>query len=833
MRPIPDFYKEKVAEILALPIVYTHGTYLAGNPIASIPGSYLTGNPIAVEALKLSIEEQTNYLFAVLERCVDEKPQNYQVENLLASFLGTILTQPLPLNEDDFASIVQMLANAKLGSYSHSLANQLCDHQLAQFHLRVPLNDFWRQHVSKLRQILSHGYSPNYGDFEWSPLARMQKLAELLDRQVEGIGERGDAWIDAASTDLNAVNATQRELWLEIFGHARNAKEGKPKAKWLKRADELTARVGLDEFAAHLQKWLPLFGKDDGWWFADREESNDAPFKGLVWMASLVQSPAIVRPLGAALRGSVKARGRAGVRSQKVCNAILWALSTRDEVEAVAAIAGAKRVVKHGAILKTIEKSLNEIATRLHVSPDDLEELSTPDFGLQNGTLTHDIDDTHLEINFVAGKAAWKWTNPQGKIFKSVPSRVGREFPNELKDMRIAAAEIEKLLITIKDRLDLALRDEKVWPVADWRERYLLHPLASLVANRVIWEWKDDNTDWSAFIPQLDSPSIPDSAHIRLWHPIFHSVEEVLRWRQRLEDNALQQPWKQAHREVYRLTDAERATGTYSNRFAAHILKQHQFNALCTARGWKNQLRLMVDDSYTPAFKLWPRYGLRAEFWIEGVGENYGEDTNETGTYWRLSTDQVRFYQQDAPENHAHAGGGGYSVGYRQEPTAALNLEAIPALVFSETMRDIDLFVGVSSVGNDESWRDGGPQGHFRDYWHRFGFGDLEESAKSRADVLSRLLPRLKIRDRAHIEGRFLHVKGQLRAYKIHLGSGNILMEPNDQYLCIVPKSGHDSDLLLPFEGDRTLALIISKALLLAEDDKIKDATILSQIHRS
>ncbi len=29
------------------------------------------------------------------------------------------------------------------------------------------------------------------------------------------------------------------------------------------------------------------------------------------------------------------------------------------------------------------------------------------------------------------------------------------------------------------------------------------------------------------------------------------------------------------------LTDAERATRTDSNRFAAHILKQHQFNSLC------------------------------------------------------------------------------------------------------------------------------------------------------------------------------------------------------------------------------------------------------------
>ena len=78
-------------------------------------------------------------------------------------------------------------------------------------------------------------------------------------------------------------------------------------------------------------------------------------------------------------------------------------------------------------------------------------------------------------------------------------------------------------------------------------------------------------------------------------------------------------------------------------------------------------------------------------------------------------------------------------------------------------------------------------------------------------------------------------VRGQKRTYKIHLGSGNILMEPNDEYLCIVPDSrsrATQDDLFLPFEGDSTLSIIISKALLLADDTKIKDPTITRQIDR-
>lgn len=54
-------------------------------------------------------------------------------------------------------------------------------------------------------------------------------------------------------------------------------------------------------------------------------------------------------------------------------------------------------------------------------------------------------------------------------------------------------------------------------------------------------------------------------------------------------------------------------------------------------------------------------------------------------------------------------------------------------------------------------------------------------------------------------------------------------MEPNDQYLCIVPGRPAESSsdrLFIPFEGDKGLSIVLSKAFLLAEDDKITDSTI-------
>jgi hypothetical protein len=158
-------------------------------------------------------------------------------------------------------------------------------------------------------------------------------------------------------------------------------------------------------------------------------------------------------------------------------------------------------------------------------------------------------------------------------------------------------------------------------------------------------------------------------------------------------------------------------------------------------------------------------------------------------------------------------------------------LAEVPSRVFSELMRDVDLFVGVSSIAADPEWVDQGDR-HLR-YWREYSFGELSASAQTRREVLRELISQLKIADRLELDDRYLRVRGDLREYKIHLGSANILMEPNDEYLCIVPERGKRvRNVFLPFEDDMRLSVILSKAFLLAEDKKITDRTILEQIRR-
>jgi hypothetical protein len=206
-----------------------------------------------------------------------------------------------------------------------------------------------------------------------------------------------------------------------------------------------------------------------------------------------------------------------------------------------------------------------------------------------------------------------------------------------------------------------------------------------------------------------------------------------------------------------------------------------------------------------------PGADLIVEFAVDPVwrGQDDGSDMSETGMALYMATDAVRFLRHSNRE--------------------AIALVDVPDLTFSEVMRDVDLFVGVASVGADPTWYDRGPEGHRR-YWRDYSFGELSASGQVRRAILERLLPRLAIAPRCAFDDRFLVVRGDLRTYRIHLGSGNIQMEPNNQYLCIVPARGTASPVFLPFEGDHGLAVILSKALLLANDRAITDPTITRQI---
>src|SRR6185369_4077576 len=177
------------------------------------------------------------------------------------------------------------------------------------------------------------------------------------------------------------------------------------------------------------------------------------------------------------------------------------------------------------------------------------------------------------------------------------------------------------LLSAQSARLDQLYVTAAHWDLATWRERYLDHPLVGVLARRLIWRFLEGGESRLGIAPEgrlvdvRDEPldNLPPGTRVSLWHPLESVPAEVLAWRLWLEGHEVRQPFKQAHREIYLLTEAERATGTYSNRFAGHVLRQHAFAALCVQRGWSYRLQGQWDSWNLPCRSL-SEHDLKVEF---------------------------------------------------------------------------------------------------------------------------------------------------------------------------------------------------------------------------
>lgn len=777
------------------------------------------------------------FLRAVFQRSAwidgGDFPQRWQYARLLKAVLGELARQKPLLSREEMLGLLDEFRSwmEQKPSGADWLTDTFSSTMLKLIERGAenePLDNEVRERLDTLRQSV--------GNFHRYNQATAQRLT---DRILLILGEEidfkdNDPWRVFLKSRMGEMSAVARKRFESILLHAHGASQSKPPNKWLKEADGLIEEFGRDEFREILIGCAGEIPKTDPertrptqnfWvvWHAEALSETDVDYlKGLVWMCSLVESDKLAAELGDAAISCFRKLPDYGPRNTKVGNACIVALSLMTGDAAAGQLVRLKQKVKYRSALRIIDARLSEVADRRELAVDELEEQALPTFGLDaNGKLEQALGD-HTAIVEIAGTrdVALRWTTAKGKLQTSVPKAVKENHAGELKELRKTVKDVRNILSAQRDRLESLFLSNRAMPYEDFVRNYLDHPLLSEMCRRLIWWFEREGRGEAAIrrdgaLRTVDDKPLnvePKDTTVRLWSPIGVEPERVLEWRNYLTDHGISQPFKQAHREVYLITDAELETETYSNRFASHIIRQHQFAALCRQRGWKYQLQGDWDGANTPTKEI-AGWNLRAEFWVDYIYEQGESNAMGIGLY--LTTDQVRFYD-----------------GEEREP---MNLTDVPAPVFSEVMRDVDLFVGVCTIGNDPTWQDRGDDPPCHGYWQNYSFGELSASAETRKQILEGLVPRLKIADRCSFDKRSLVVRGDRGTYRIHLGSGNVMMEPGNRYLCIVTdrssvgakKAGK---VWLPFEGDTILSIILSKAFLLAEDTKITDRTILSQI---
>lgn len=749
---------------------------------------------LAARARDLSREQQAELV--VKAACRGAKHETAYVT--LQPLMSSVLRRNLEFSE---AQVLEILASLEKWQFGGPLLPVLT---------AVGRRPMTADIAKALRRLRSHSWLQSGYAQAGELNDRLDQLLGLKEEEDEGFRPFG-SWSKRVEESLHS-NAKAQAI-RNLLQSGKDIRGANATKKWRTAAADIVEQIGPQEFRALALGWLAL-GPDpepDGLPVV----SEEADFqRGLLWALTNYSDREICSAVAAFAEQCLKKIPNFGPVSEKAGNACINVLANMSGDESLGQLARLGIRIKYQTAQRLINRALQEAAERAGLSREELEEITVPDFGLDPAGKVRENIGTY-EAEFSTSEPTVQYRNPDGKTVKSLPPTVREEYADAIKRIRRGAKDVDAMLTAQRLRIERLLMADRTITLATWRKHYLEHPLLSVLTRRLIWRFQWNGSDCTAIpgeggLVEWSGQTVdpPEDCRVQLWHPIDSDVQTVFSWRCWLEDQKVRQPFKQAHREVYIITDAERDSADHSNRFAAHILRQHQFAALAHARGWRFTLMGTWDSHNTPYLDL-PAVGLQVQFSVNDGGM---EDQTDHGVYLYLTTDRVRFM--------------------KPESRTAVELTEVPVRLLSEVMRDVDLFVSVTSVGSDPNWVPG-QFAQLDAYWESFSFGELSVSAQSRRETIERLLPRLPIADRCRLEDRFLIVSGQLATYKIHLGSGNVLMEPGSRYLCIVqgPSTGKTpSRVFLPFEGDSRLALILSKAFLLAHDSKIKDASILRQL---
>ncbi|HEY6713686.1 MAG TPA: DUF4132 domain-containing protein [Rubrobacter sp.] len=515
--------------------------------------------------------------------------------------MQTVLRRRLPFDHNDVCDLLDWSIRQPFTSVRGTpqmiklLQDHLKDHELTP--------DL-RKRLTKLIKCLEEGHSTEETR-RWA--ARLRELGGLSNSTLPLVP--GEAWSDAAKSDIEAMEGEERGAWVDLLQHCTRARGAKPAQKWSGGASALLEKIGRPAFERSVLRWFPLVERPRTWpvergsqWQPDPnlllQDENADILKALAWLCAGSENAEVARALGALALSAYRKVPQMGPRCVRLGNACVWALGAMPDARGVGQLAMLRARVKFGTAQKGIEKALNTAAGQAGMPLQEIEEISVPAYGLQQvGVRRAQLGEFGVEL-VVTGTSntELRWIKPDGKRQKSVPKAVKEHSAEELKEIKAAATDLRKMLPAQRDRIEKLYLEQKTWTYRAWRERYLDHPVVGTLARRLIWKFTNqersgDGVFYEGRIVGRDGHGLDwfeDSTRVQLWHPMQEEPGEVLAWRDWLAELEIGQPFKQAHREVYLLTDAERTTSTYSNRFAAHVIKQHQFNALCAARGWKN-----------------------------------------------------------------------------------------------------------------------------------------------------------------------------------------------------------------------------------------------------
>ena len=389
------------------------------------------------------------------------------------------------------------------------------------------------------------------------------------------------------------------------------------------------------------------------------------------------------------------------------------------------------------------------------------------------------LDDTTIKLVIDdQGKAELEVTKGD-KTLKSIPDKYKKS--KEVESLKEGKSYLTKQYSRTRLSLEQAMLSQTLFSVAELN-RIMEHPVVKAMLSKLVLFNPENQAsgfwqDGHLLNAEGEKVTLKADDKLLIAHPshLFYAVQWDL-YQKYLFDKELKQPFKQVFRELYIPTKDELETSNRSERYQGHQVQPQKTVALLRGRGWTVNYEEGLQ-------RVYHKEGFRATIYAAAD--------------WYTPSDV------EAPTLE-------YVVFYSLKDGKEVPMKEINPVIFSEVMRDVDLVVSVAHVGGVDP--------------------EASHSTMQMRAALARESARLFKLTNVEVKERHILVKGKLGEYSIHLGSG-MVSRGGLQLSILAVQSQHRGRVFLPFvDDDPKSAEIISKMRLLAEDDKIKDPTILSQI---
>lgn len=385
-----------------------------------------------------------------------------------------------------------------------------------------------------------------------------------------------------------------------------------------------------------------------------------------------------------------------------------------------------------------------------------------------------EIDVYNVYIEALPGNKISVVAEKGGKRLKSVPTALKKnKYVLELKE---AVKNLREQYRRTKESLEKVMETEDVLRASELMSLEKNPALRSMVQT-LVFKWEDElGYLKDGMLIDLDGreTKLKPSGKLFIAHPVH--LYESGRWaefQKNIFEREIVQPFKQVFRELYMPNKDELSSKTSSMRYAGHQLQPGKLSALMKTKGW-----------IAGGEKIYYKRDIVATLY--GIPDYFSPGDVEAPTLHSLEFSSRKNYK-------------------------TLEFTDIPKIIFSETMRDVDLFVSVAHVGGVD------PEASL-------------STVEMRSAIIREMLPLLKL-DNVEIKGNHAHIRGKYGEYTVHIGSGVVHKMAYGSVNILAVGSQHRGRLFLPFvDDDPRTAEIVSKIVMLGQDDKIKDPSILSQI---